>query len=66
MNRTQIKLDLYGLGFVHTETAWYLNYCLSLMMYAVSLKTNQKKKKVLKTNHFLDSCVVLSTTSRNH
>lgn len=44
VNRIQIKLELYGLGFVQTETAWYLNYCLSLMMYAVSLKTNQKKK----------------------
>ena len=62
VNRIQIKLELYGLGFVHTETAWYLNYCLSLMMYAVSLKTNQKKKK----KHFLDSCVFLLTTSRNH
>ena len=64
VNRIQIKLELYGLGFVQTETAWYLNYCLSLMMYAVSLKTHQKKS--LKKKHFLDSCVFLLTTSRNH
>lgn len=38
-------------------------------MYAVSLKTNQKKKvqkKEKKTKHFLDSCVFFSITNRNH
>lgn len=44
VNRIQIKLELYGLGFVQTETAWYLGIVLSLMMYAVSLKNKQKKK----------------------
>jgi hypothetical protein len=60
-----MKLDLCGLGFVYTETAWYLNYCFSLMMYAVSLKTNQKKKFKKKKNSF-DSCVVFSPGSRDH
>lgn len=35
--------------FVHTETTWYLSYCVSLMMYAVSLKIQKqvlKKKSV--------------------
>ena len=55
VNRIQMKLDFYGLGFVHTETAWYLN-CLSPMMYAVSLKTNPKKSLKKKKHCF---CFVL-------